>query len=189
MTQVLSVLSRKGGVGKTLTTMYAAALLSARGVDVAVLDKDPEGSAGAWARAAGNLPFPVYPEGKQAQALKHAWVVVDTPPNDPKALGDAARMAGQVVVVAKCNALEADRLIPTLDALAASGFSGPWGILLTQARGGLGREMKAALEEEDLPVFGVIPHLIKFERAFGTLPDDLTEYAEALAGVLDGVRA
>lgn len=189
MTQVLSVLSRKGGVGKTLTTMYAAALLSARGVDVAVLDKDPEGSAGAWARAAGNLPFPVYPEGKQAQALKHAWVVVDTPPNDPKALGDAARMAGQVVVVAKCNALEADRLIPTLDALAASGFAGKWGILLTQARGGLGREMKAALEEEDLPVFGVIPHLIKFERAFGTLPDDLTEYAEALAGVLDGVRA
>ena len=50
-------------------------------------------------------------------------------------------------------------------------------------------EAEAALEEEDLPVFGVIPHLIKFERAFGTLPDDLTEYAEALAGVLDGVRA
>lgn len=184
MPEVISVLSRKGGVGKTVTALYTAALLKEQGRDVAVLDKDPEGSAGAWARAAGDLPFPVYPDGKQAQAMKHKYVVIDTPPNDPRALGDAARMAGRVIVVAKCNALEADRLIPTLDALAASGFGGQWGILLTQARGGLGREMQVALEEEDLPVFGVIPHLVKYERAFGTLPEDLTEYRTALAEVL-----
>ena len=184
MTEVISVLSRKGGVGKTVTAMYTAALLQQQGHDVAVLDKDPEGSAGAWARAAGNLPFPVYPENKSAQAMRHGWVVVDTPPNDPRALGDAARIAGRVIVVAKCNALEANRLIPTLDALAASGFAGQWGILLTQARGGLGREMQVALEEEDLPVFGVIPHLVKYERAFGTLPEDLSDYRAALAEVL-----
>lgn len=184
MAEIVSVLSRKGGVGKTVTAMYTAALLATQGRDVAVLDKDPEGSAGAWARAAGDLPFPVYPDGKQAQAMKHDWVVVDTPPNDPKALGEAARMARRVIVVAKCNALEADRLIPTLDALSASGFAGRWGILLTQARGGLGREMQLALEEEELPVFGVIPHLVKYERAFGTLPDDLSEYGAALAEVL-----
>ncbi|GGR41694.1 ParA family protein [Deinococcus ruber] len=184
MTQVVSILSRKGGVGKTVTAMYAAALLHQQGEDVAVLDTDPEGSAGAWARAAGNLPFQVYPESKQAQAMKHGWVVIDTPPNDPRVLGDAARKASRVVVVAKCNALEADRLIPTLDALAASGFGGQWGILLTQARGGLGREMQAALEEEDLPVLGIVPHLVKFERAFGMVPDDLNEYQEALGGLL-----
>lgn len=184
MSEIISVLSRKGGVGKTVTAMYTAAVLKAQGKDVAVLDKDPEGSAGAWSRSAGDLPFPVYPEGKQAQALKHAWVVIDTPPNDPRALGDAARIASRVIVVAKCNALEADRLIPTLDALAASGFAGKWGILLTQARGGLGREMKLALEDEDLPVLGIIPHLVKFERAFGTLPDDLSDYESALKEVL-----
>ena len=184
MAKVISVLSRKGGVGKTVTAVYTAALLQQMGRDVAVLDKDPEGSAGAWARAAGDLPFPVYPEGKSSQALRHAWVVVDTPPNDPRALGEAARIAARVIVVAKCNALEADRLIPTLDALAASGFGGPWGILLTQARGGLGREMQLALEDEELPVLGVIPHFVKYERAFGTLPDDLSDYQSALAGVL-----
>ena len=72
MAEVISVLSRKGGVGKTVTAMFAAAYLAQQGKDVAVLDTDPEGSAGAWARAAGNLPFQVYPEGKQAQAMKHA---------------------------------------------------------------------------------------------------------------------
>lgn len=184
MAHTIAVLSRKGGVGKTVTAMYTAAMLAEQGRDVAVLDKDPEGSAGAWARAAGDLPFPVYPDGKQAQAMRHQVVVVDTPPNDPRALGDAARIANQVIVVAKCNALEADRLIPTLDALAASGFSGAWGILLTQARGSLGREMQLALEEEDLPVYGVIPHLVKYERAFGSLPADLSEYHEALGKVL-----
>ncbi len=185
MLEIVSILSRKGGVGKTVTAMYTAAVLKAAGLNVAVLDKDPEGSAGAWARAAGTeLDFPVYSESKQTQALKHAWVVIDTPPNDPRALGDAARMATRAVVVAKCNALEADRLMPTLDALAASGFSGQWGILLTQARGGLGREMQAALEDEDLPVLGIVPHLVKFERAFGLMPDDLTEYKEVLGGLL-----
>ncbi|GAA0524296.1 ParA family protein [Deinococcus depolymerans] len=184
MSEVVSVLSRKGGVGKTVTAMYTAALLAEQGRDVAVLDRDPEGSAGAWARSAGDLPFKVYPDGKSAQAMKHDWVVVDTPPNDPRVLGESARMATRVIVVSKCNALEADRLIPTLDALAASGFTGQWGILLTQARGGLGAEMKHALEHEELPVFGVIPHLIKFERAFGELPGDLDEYRAALHEVL-----
>lgn len=184
MAQVLAILSRKGGVGKTVTALYATQLLSSRGVDVSLLDTDPEGSALAWARAAGDLPFEVYPVGKQDRALKHAWTVVDTPPNDPKALGMAARLANRVIVVAKCNALEADRLAPTLEALAASGFEGPWGILLTQARGGLGREMKEALELEDLRVLGVIPHLIKFERAFGGVPADLTEYEDAIGEML-----
>lgn len=178
------MISRKGGVGKTVTSLYTAALLAEAGRDVAVWDKDPEGSAAAWARAAGDLPFPVYPESKQVQAMKHAYVVVDTPPNDPKVLGEAARIATRVIVVAKCNALEADRLIPTLDALAASGCTGEWGILLTQAKGNLGREMQLALEEEDLPVYGVIPHLVKYERAFGTLPDDLSDYRAALGEVL-----
>lgn len=184
MTKTISILSRKGGVGKTVTALYAAQLLASFGKDVAVLDKDPEGSAGAWARAAGDLPFRVYPDAKQSEASKHEWVIVDTPPNDARALGDAARIADYVIVVAKCNALEADRLGPTLDALAASGYVGSWGILLTQAKGSLGREMKEALEGEELPVLGIIPHLVKFERAFGTKPDELSEYRTALEGVL-----
>jgi chromosome partitioning protein len=182
--KVISIISRKGGVGKTVTAIYCAQVLKARGNDVSILDKDPEGSARAWARDAVSFPYPIYPESKQDEALKHKWVVIDTPPNDVKALGDAARLANYVVVIAKCNSLEADRLIPTLDALAASGYAGQWGILLTQAKGNLGREMQDALEAEDLPVLGIIPHLIKFERAFGSIPDDLSDYQKALIEVV-----
>ena len=184
MANVVSIISRKGGVGKTVTAIYCAQLLKAQGKDVAILDKDPEGSARAWARDAVGFPYPVYPDSKQDEALKHRFVVVDTPPNDAKALGDAARLANYVVVIAKCNSLEADRLIPTLDALAASGYTGKWGILLTQAKGNLGREMQEALEAEDLPVLGIIPHLIKYERAFGGVPDDLSDYQKVLGEAL-----
>lgn len=185
MPEIVAVLSRKGGSAKTVTSMYAAQMLSQQGQNVAVLDRDPEGSAGAWARSAGKLlPFPVYPERQRAAAMKHDWVLVDTPPNDARVLGDAAREATRVIVVAKCNALEADRLMPTLDALAASGYSGPWGILLTQARGSLGREMRDALEAEELPVLGIIPHSVRYERAFGAAPDNLEEYSAALSELL-----
>ncbi len=184
MAHVISIISRKGGVGKTVTAIYCAQLLKARGLDVVILDKDPEGSARAWARDAVDFPYLIYPGSKQEEALKHEWVVVDTPPNDAKALGDAARLASYVIVIAKCNSLEADRLIPTLDTLAASGYGGEWGILLTQAKGNLGKEMKEALEAEDLPVLGIIPNLIKYERAFGGVPDDLNDYGTALSEVL-----
>lgn len=183
MANIISMISRKGGVGKTVTAIYCAQLLKTQGYDVAILDKDPEGSARAWAREAVEFPYFVYPSSKQDEAFKHEWVVVDTPPNDVKALGDAARLASYVVVIAKCNSLEADRLVPTLDTLAASGYGGEWGILLTQAKGNLGKEMKDALEAEELPVLGIIPHLIKYERAFGSVPEDLNDYAEALSGV------
>ncbi len=184
MANVISIISRKGGVRKTVTAVYCAQLLKSQGKDVVILDKDPEGSARAWARDAVGFPYPVYPDSKQDDALKHGVVVVDTPPNDAKALGDAARLANYVVVIAKCNSLEADRLIPTLDALAASGYTGKWGILLTQAKGNLGREMQEALEAEDLPVLGIIPHLIKYERAFGGVPDDLSDYQKVLGKAL-----
>ena len=181
-----AVLSRKGGVGKTVTSMYAAAQLKARGQDVALLDLDPEGSATTWARTAGNLSFPVYSHARRKDSLKHEHVVIDTPPNDPKILGDAARLAQRVIVVAGCNAMEADRLGPTLDVLGGSGFDleQPWGILLTQARGNAGREMKLMLEGEDLPVLGIIPHLLKFARAFGLPIEASSEYEGALEGVL-----
>lgn len=40
--------------------------------------------------------------------------------------------------------------------------------------------MQEALEAEELPVLGVIPILVRYERAFGETPADLDEYRAAL---------
>jgi chromosome partitioning protein len=128
------------------------------------------------------LPFTVYPAKDLEAAIKsRRIVVIDTPPNDAKTLGLAARAADRVIVVSGANPLEADRLAPTLDALDASGFSGPWGILLTRVpRGKLGGAMIQALEASGLTVLGQIPARVEYERSFGQIPTRLDDYDEAL---------
>jgi chromosome partitioning protein len=185
MSEVLAILSRKGGVGKTHTSIHAAAILKKRRKDVAVLDLDPEGSAASWSRQKNALPFPVYTARQRDEASKHGYLVIDTPPNDSRTLGEAARLATRVVVVAGADGLEADRLVPTLEALAASGFQGKWGILLNRVpRGNLGPAMQSYLEGEELPVLGLIPDRAEYHRVFGENPGRLDEYEAALRKVL-----
>jgi chromosome partitioning protein len=185
MTEIIAVLSRKGGVGKTHTSIHAAAILKKRKKDVAILDLDPEGSAASWARQKNALPFPVYTARQRSEASHHAYLVIDTPPNDSRTLGEAARLATRVIVVSGADGLEADRLIPTLEALSASGFSGKWGILLNRVpRGNLGPAMRGFLEGEDLKVLGLIPDRAEYHRSFGENPTRLDEYEAALKGLL-----
>jgi chromosome partitioning protein len=184
---IVSVLSRKGGSGKSVTAMHAAAWLESVGRPACVVDLDPEGSALSWWKRADTMSFPVFP----AKALQDAIasdriVILDTPPNDPKTLGLAARTSDRVIVVSGANPLEADRLAPTLDALEASGFSGPWGVLLTRVpRGNLGDAMTQALEAAGLTVLGRIPSLVEYERSFGNNPVRLEDYGAALKGFLE----
>lgn len=188
---IVAVVSRKGGSGKSTTAMYAAALLARLGPAV-VVDLDPEGSALSWARACPDLPFPVWPASRLEEAVKgrkKTAVVLDTPPNNPSVLGQAAQLADRAVVMCGTSAGELDRLVPTLDALATLGYARPWGVLLTMARGrNLAPTAREVLEERGVPVIGVIPDRVGFARAWGTVPGgaELEAYREALGGWLRG---
>src|ERR1700712_3281296 len=46
---VLTITSRKGGCGKTMLSTVVAGSLADRGIDVALLDADPNGAAHRWA--------------------------------------------------------------------------------------------------------------------------------------------
>ena len=84
-------------------------------------------------------------------------------------------------MVSGANPLEADRLGPSLDALAVSGFSDTWGILLTQVLGGkLGVSMTTTLHASGLKVLGLIPAKVGYERSFDHAPSRLKGYARAL---------
>ena len=179
---IISILSRKGGSGKSVTAMHTAAWLESVGREACVVDYDPEGTCLSWSKRASDLLFPVYAAKEMPVALKSKRVVViDTPPNDPKILGVAARASDKVIVVSGANPLEADRLGPSLDALDASGFTGSWGILLTRVpRGKLGAAMTTALKASGLKVLGLIPAKVEYERSFGHAPSRLEDYASAL---------
>lgn len=85
---VLTITSRKGGVGKTVLAAVVAASLADKGIDVALLDADPNGGVHRWATQtrAGGSSIRAYAEAdaeKLAELLptlasQHDALVVDT---------------------------------------------------------------------------------------------------------------
>jgi chromosome partitioning protein len=85
---VITLASGKGGVGKTLATISLGAALAAEGIDVALLDADPNRGAHRWATETygGNRVLPAYAEADTERlaelvpqlAERHAVLVADT---------------------------------------------------------------------------------------------------------------
>lgn len=190
---IISMLSLKGGVGKTTTTMHLAAVAARDEAykQVTVIDADEEGSISSWAAAAKrndiDLGFNVVRGdknslAKQAKSFDHAnhVVLIDTPPNNREILTIAAMVSSLVIVPVLPSAVDADRLVNTLAMLenveAAKG-SLTAGILLTRfdKRQKMAQYILEALENHS--VFeNHIKDLARYREAFGKRPSYLFEY-------------
>ena len=190
---ILSVVSLKGGVGKTTSALYLATCALEDDLKPVVLDADEEGSALSWAQLASTrgaaLPFEVIradrnSPAKQARDFEksgHA-VIIDTPPNNRETLTIAGMVSDLVIVPVSPSGLDVDRLVNTLAVLKnveASKGSLTLGILLTKydARQLLAREAQAALSAYS--VFDTrIRNLARYQ-SFGAVPEYLNEYRTA----------
>ena len=187
---IVSVVSLKGGVGKTTSALYLATCALEDGLQPVVLDADEEGSAISWAQLAATrdapLPFEVIradrnSPAKQARDLERAGhvVIIDTPPNNRETLTIAGMVSDFVIVPVSPSGLEVDRLMNTLAVLEnveASKGSLTFGILLTRydARLVLAREAQAALSAYS--VFDTRIRDLTRYQLFGQVPDYLDEY-------------
>lgn len=181
----VAVLSLKGGVGKTTTTIYLAAVAAALGEAVTVIDADSEHSAQRWSVHA-DLPFEVIlgePDrlARQVRAAQRTGhVIIDTPPNSRELLLRAGGLATVALVPVAPTGLEMDRLRPTLELLAdlqAQQDTLDVAVLLTRysPRRRLAREAEEALA--GLPVLTArIRELEAYKAAFGSQPSELDEY-------------
>lgn len=194
---VVAVVNLKGGVGKTTTVMYLAAVAARRDKDVVVLDGDNERSATAWAQAANGteskLPFEVqYVEADDAAVIAKdlarsgKTVIVDTPPNSREFLWASASVADVVLVPTPPTGVDINRLGSTLRVLAsidAGRGDNPLNamVLLVRFTDGrrLAREALELLEERQLPVMeATVRDLERYKQAFGAPPSYLDEYEE-----------
>jgi len=170
MTQMFTILSVKGGVGKTVTAVHLAAYFQHHGPTLLV-DGDATRSATLWAQP-GKLPFQVIPERAVSKALseeRYEFIVVDTEANPTDSdLKELAESSHIIIVPATPDGLGLQGAQQTIEKLKRAGNRTPYKILMTimpPKPNRDGEEAMKYLEEQGLPHFKAnIPRLAAFQR-------------------------
>jgi chromosome partitioning protein len=155
----------KGGVGKTTTAVYLAAVAGQRGRGPVVLvDADPQGSTAEWYDA-DPLDGVELVEGPSVRTVGKAMnqqdgiVVVDTPPGEGTVVLAALGRADAVVIPTRAGGVEPNRVMATL---AMTPRNVPAGVVICSARLGT-NDLDATIEwwtELNVPVWGIVPERV-----------------------------
>ncbi|PLS29896.1 chromosome partitioning protein ParA [Bifidobacterium margollesii] len=176
---IIGVLNIKGGVAKTTTAMALATAATRDGLDVTVLDADPQGTATMWADAAADageqLPFAVDSANRaQIERMRARrpdgdgdLLVIDCPPNGD-VLSETIRTADFVVVPSTASPIDLQQTTRTC--LACEDAGRDYGVLIVMARRATNslKEFREALEEAGVGLFNTeIPLREGFKADFG----------------------
>jgi chromosome partitioning protein len=166
---IITILSFKGGVGKTTTAVHLAAYLQ-RQAKTVLLDGDLNRSATAWnERSGGKLPFDVVDEQLSFTANEYRHAVIDTAARPaPSILKGLASKVDLIVIPTTTDGLSLDALGKTVEALREVQVN-KFRILLTMVPPRPARDgeiARAAFEQAGLPLFAAsIRHLKAFKSA------------------------
>ena len=155
----------KGGVGKTTTAVYLAAVAGRRGRGPVVLvDADPQGSTAEWYDA-DPIEGVELVEGPSVRTVGKAMnqpdgiVVVDTPPGEGTVVQAALGRADAVVIPTRAGGVEPNRVMATL---AMTPRNVQAGVVICSARLGT-NDLDATIDwwtELNVPVWGIVPERV-----------------------------
>ena len=168
---IITIVSFKGGVGKTTTAVHLAAFLQMTGKTV-LLDGDLNRSATAWAaRSGGRLPIDIVDEQLSFTASDYLNFVIDTAarpaPNILKGLADKVDL---IVIPTTTDGLSLDALSKTVEALREV-QADKFRVLLTMVPPKPARDgelARQAFEQAGLPVFKASIRQLKAFKSAGT---------------------
>jgi chromosome partitioning protein len=155
----------KGGVGKTTTAVYLAAVAVERGHDpVLLVDADRQASSAEWLEERPLVGVNVVEapsERTLARAIgrRNGLAIVDTPPGDPRLLESAVAVADAVVIPTRAGGIEYAPALRTLEQVPSGTRRG---IVICAARLGTNdlEETIAWWTGEKIPIWGVIPERV-----------------------------
>src|SRR5499427_10910 len=121
--KTISIVSQKGGAGKTTLAIHLAVASSQAGMNTAVIDLDPQASSAKWAdRRQADLPVVL---SAHASRLAHVLettraeggelVLIDTAPHSDNAALEAARIADLVLIPCRPSILDLEAIATSLD--------------------------------------------------------------------------
>ena len=171
--KVITVISQKGGVGKTTTAVHLAVEAECRGYATVIFDLDPQASASTWGDT--RREFSEFPAVQAVQASrlekmieaaaaqKADLVIIDSAPNADSASLMAAEKADLIIVPCRPAAFDLNAIGTTLK--AAKLANKPAWVLLNAvaSQGRIGEEAATALKSQGVQVIGVmLHHLVAF---------------------------
>ena len=162
----------KGGVGKTTTSVYLAAVAARRGkAPVLLVHADPQGSS---AERTDVDPFdgveliqgPSVRTVTKAMNQEDGTVVVDVPPGEGTVVQAALARADAVVIPTRAGGIEPNRVVTTLEMTPSNV---PAGVVICSARLGT-NDLEATIAwwtELKVPVWGIIPERVSIRCRAG----------------------
>jgi chromosome partitioning protein len=166
---IIVVAALKGGVGKTTTSVYLAALAAAAKRSTTLVDADPQGSAADWVETSGDtqLERVTLIEAPTERLLSKALArieigevaIVDTPPGNERLLGKAIDVADSVVVPTRIGGVETHRVEAVLELVP---INVPLGLVICSARTFTRdyQDVIAGWGEAKVDVWGSIPERV-----------------------------
>ena len=166
---IVVVAALKGGVGKTTTSVYLAAVAAASRRPVTLIDADAQASAAEWIEQAEGEPLEEVsvveaPTGRLlTRALERIEPdeigIVDSPPGNERMLENAMSAADCVVVPTRVGGVETARAEAVFDMVPRKT---PAGLVICSARTYTRdyQDAIAAWREAEIPVWGSIPERV-----------------------------
>lgn len=198
---VISVVSSKGGAGKTTTTVVLATTLAEAGAKVGIVDADPNQPIVRWA-AKENFPdgITVYPDGNQSNILdlitkaaaENQFVLVDPEGTASLTVAYAVGISDLVVIPCQASSLDSDQAVKALkvieDHKRLTGKTVRHRLLLTRTPAAIRslnlKQLEQDLEANNIPAFQV--QLVEREafKAIFTLGGSLQRLpAKSVSGI------
>jgi chromosome partitioning protein len=155
----------KGGVGKTTTAVYLAAVAGRKSRSPVVLvDSDPQGASAEWYDAdpiegVELIEGPSVRTVTKAMNQEDGLVVVDTPPGEGTLVQAALARADAVVIPTRAGGVEPNRVMATL---AMTPRNVAAGVVVCSARLGT-QDLESTIDwwkELKVPVWGVVPERV-----------------------------